>query len=35
MQHEQTDKDYFIFVEKNEKVMETITKFCNCLNDRF
>ncbi|MBA65526.1 MAG: hypothetical protein CMG55_06975 [Candidatus Marinimicrobia bacterium] len=29
MQYKQIGEDYFIYVEKNEKVMDTITKFCN------
>ena len=29
MQYKQIGEDYFIYVEKNEKVMHTITKFCN------
>ena len=28
MQYKQVDKDYFIYIEKNEKVMDTLTRFC-------
>ncbi len=28
MQYKQVEKDYFIYIEKNEKVMDTITRFC-------
>ena len=28
MQYKQVEKDYFIYVEKNEKIMDTLTKFC-------
>lgn len=28
MQYKQVEKDYFIYVEKNEKIMETIIRFC-------
>ena len=28
MQYKQVDKDYFIYIEKNEKVMDTLTSFC-------
>tara|TARA_B110000014_G_C20008474_1_gene522814 strand:- start:490 stop:924 length:435 start_codon:yes stop_codon:yes gene_type:complete len=28
MQYKKVEKDYFIYVEKNEKVMDTITRFC-------
>jgi len=28
MQFKRIDKDYFIHIEKNEKVMDTLTKFC-------
>ena len=28
MQYKQTDNDYFIHIEKNEKVMKTFTEFC-------
>tara|TARA_Y100001970_G_scaffold75887_1_gene96218 strand:+ start:663 stop:1094 length:432 start_codon:yes stop_codon:yes gene_type:complete len=28
MQYKQVDKDYFLYIEKNEKVMDTITRFC-------
>ena len=28
MQYKQVKKDYFIYIEKNEKVMDTITRFC-------
>jgi len=28
MQYKQVNKDYFIYIEKNEKVMDTLTRFC-------
>tara|TARA_B110000014_G_C19984147_1_gene509618 strand:- start:244 stop:675 length:432 start_codon:yes stop_codon:yes gene_type:complete len=28
MQYKHVDKDYFIYIEKNEKVMDTLTRFC-------
>ena len=28
MQYEKNGQDYFLYIEKNEKVMHTITKFC-------
>lgn len=28
MQYKQVDKDYFIYIEKNEKVMDTLIRFC-------
>lgn len=28
MQYEKVEKDYFINIEKDEKVMETLTRFC-------
>ena len=28
MQYKQVGKDYFIYIEKNEKVMDTLTRFC-------
>jgi len=28
MQYKQLDEDYFIYIEKNEKVMDTLTRFC-------
>lgn len=28
MQYQKVNKDYFIYIEKNEMVMDTITKFC-------
>ena len=28
MQFECVEKDYFIYIEKNEKVLDTITQFC-------
>ena len=28
MQYKKVDKDHFIYIEKNEKVMETITRYC-------
>lgn len=28
MQFKQIDKDFFLYIEKHEKVMETITRFC-------
>jgi predicted DNA-binding protein with PD1-like motif len=28
MQYQNVKKDYFIYIEKNEMVMSTITKFC-------
>ena len=28
MQYEQIEEDFFIYIEKNEGVMETLTKFC-------
>ena len=28
MQYKQVDRDYFLYIEKNEKIMETVTKFC-------
>ena len=28
MQYKQVDKDYFIYIEKNEKVMDPLTRFC-------
>ena len=28
MQYKQVGKDHFIYIEKNEKVMETLTRFC-------
>ena len=28
MQFECVEKDYFLYIEKNEKVMDTITQFC-------
>ena len=28
MQYKQLDEDYFIYIEKNEKVMDTLTHFC-------
>ena len=28
MQYKQAGKDYFIYIEKNEKVMDTLTRFC-------
>ena len=28
MQYQKVNKDYFIYIEKNELVMKTITKFC-------
>ena len=37
MQYKQVDKDYFFYVEKNEKIMDTITRFCiekNIMNAR-
>ena len=29
MQYQKINKDFFIYIEKNELVMETITNFCN------
>ena len=29
MQYQKVEKDYFIHIEKNEKVMNTLTQFCN------
>jgi Predicted DNA-binding protein with PD1-like DNA-binding motif len=28
MQYKQVGKDHFIYIEKNEKVMDTLTRFC-------
>ena len=28
MQYKQVDKDYFIYIEKNKKVMDTLIRFC-------
>ena len=28
MQYKQINKDYFIYIEKNEKIMDTLTRFC-------
>ena len=28
MQYKQLDEDYFIYIEKNEKVMDTLIRFC-------
>ena len=28
MQYKQVEKDYFIYIEKNERIMDTMTKFC-------
>ncbi len=28
MQYKRLENDYFIYIEKNEKVMETLTRFC-------
>ena len=28
MQYKKADKDHFIYIEKNEKVMETIARYC-------
>ena len=28
MQYEKDKQDYFIYIEKNEKVMHSLTKFC-------
>ena len=28
MQYKHVDRDYFIYIEKNEKVMDTLTRFC-------
>ena len=28
MQYSQVEKDYFIYIEKNEKVMDVLTQFC-------
>jgi len=32
LQYKRVDKDYFIHIEKNEKVMDTLTKFCEDQN---
>ena len=32
MQYKQVDRDYFLYIEKNEKIMETVTKFCTVKN---
>ncbi len=29
MQYDCIENDYFIYIEKNEKVMDTLTQFCN------
>ena len=29
MQFKRMDKDYFIYLEKDEKIMDTLTKFCH------
>ena len=28
MQYKQVEKDYFIYIEKNERIMDTMTRFC-------
>ena len=37
MQYKRVEKDYFIYIEKNEKVMDILTQFCvdqKILNER-